>query len=444
MICIAILGICIHSLMGQSAKPEALRRMEESRQAMTAARIEWTRTDQEKWRCGQQREWYHTSRYSGEDHLDINHGDHEGVLFPDQLGEDLSCSELRLLKQNNEQWLHSEDTCSASVARLPKSFQPVYDIRSLGMVPAQRADLTPNRYWPEEPQLFEESIDGAIHHVTARFDHGIAFLWDIDASKGYAPQRCVMTVGGKPVSEVRCELEQFGDTWFPAQSTFFANGNEVSRIVVSDASFFGEDDARALTPNDLGIFPGTTVSREGDQSSDMWDGEKWLSPKDYFAAVKAGNVDSSQYADFLKRTQTGGQGRQPKQYDMRTFGLVDVERTPGLWEEYVRRFIRKNHLDTAATRKAWRVHRVCQRDALKYLKDQRDALAELDREFVKTKSAGESPVNAAKAVEERRDKKLAPVRRIFENHLKPGLDKLLPRKETQAPPASPVSSASDH
>jgi len=301
--------------------------------------------------------------------------------------------------------------------------------------------LSIERYSPEEPQSFEETVNGTIHQVTAKFDNGVAISWTIDAAKDYSPLKCVLSQNDKILRSVECDYEQFEGTWFSIQAIFFENGIEISRIQVNDASFSTDDDARPLSPNDLGIFPGTTISREKEPYSKMWDGEKCVSLKDYFDAVKAGKVNNKEYENYLRRTEKGGQGSRPKKFDDSTYGLVDVERTPGLWVEYVRRFIRKNRLDTATSRKAWRVHKACQTDALKYLKTQRGAIDELDRELEKARAGGESERNAVKAAEARRERKLGPVVKIFEDRLRPGLTKLVKTKEPAATAATPVSPA---
>jgi len=103
-----------------------------------AARIEWSRIDQPKTPSDKQRESFHTTRYSGLDQLYINHGDHEGLVFPERIGQDLAYSEIRMLKKENEQWFHAGDTPSVSVATSDAGKHPVFDVRTLGMVPAVR------------------------------------------------------------------------------------------------------------------------------------------------------------------------------------------------------------------------------------------------------------------------------------------------------------------
>jgi len=442
MNCIELLFVVALIMPAQPDKPEALKRMEQSRQALTAARFEWSRIDQPKNPSEKPRELFQTTRFSGADQLEIHHGDSDGVMYPDKIGEDLSCSERRLLVKDGEQWFHGEDTSSVSIVTNSERFHPMFDIRTLGMVPIMSGQKNVTQYLPDVPETYEETTEGTIHHVTARFREGLAISWDIDASKDYSPLKCVSTYYGSVFRSVDCQYEQLEGIWFPVQTTFYNEGVELSRILINDASFNTEDDARELTPHDLGIFPGMSVGRETDPSYRMWDGEKGIPPMDYFNAVKAGKIDNSHFADFIKRIKKEGQGRHPKQYNDASYGLVGVERTPGLWEEYVRRFIRKHKFNREATRKAWRVHRVCQTDALKYLKAQRQEIEELDRELEKARSGGESQVNAVKAAEARRERRMGPVVKIFEDRLKPGLNKLVKPKEpaaTVATPASPVT-----
>lgn len=145
--------------MALAPKPEALQRMEQSRQAITAARFEWSRIDPSKTPSGEERELFHTTRFSGADQLEIRHGDIDGVMIPDKIGEDLSCSELRFLKKNDEHWFHGEDTFSANVSSSDR-VHSIFDLRALGMAPRAAARMTTSQYMPAEPESYEETIEG--------------------------------------------------------------------------------------------------------------------------------------------------------------------------------------------------------------------------------------------------------------------------------------------
>lgn len=433
MLPILLVQLLLVTGFGQAEKPIALQRMEESRQAILVARIEWAQFDQKKTPGGNAREWYRTTRISGLDQLEVDHGNRDGVIVPDQLGEEYSCSERRLLRKNGEQWFYIGGSISTSVEATPTHFHPMLDLRTLGMAPDIGSHWTPIEYLPDMPQSYRETVNGTIHRVSAIFDNGIAFSWDIDASKNYSPIKCEITQNGKALAETNCEYDRFDGVWFPVRTTFSTNGRETRQIVVLNASFGDTEEAAGLSERDLGMIPGTTVAREIGSPPLMWDGEKQVSIEDYFDGVKAGTIDNTQYEDFIRRAQTEGHGRRPQKHYTDSFGLGNVEREPGLWEEYVRRFIRKHALDIEKTRKAWRIHKPCQAQALKYLKAHRDEMATLDRELVKARSGGTEKQGEIDAIESRMEKKLEPVRRIFENKLKPGLSELIPKMPTSAP-----------
>lgn len=422
-------------------KPNAIVRMEAYRDGMQACRVEWLleNTDPSKPTCG--REWYYTSRFANGDHLLVNRGDRNGVMFPDKVGEDLACSYDALLIQNGEQLQYTEDTCNASLYTNPSSFRAMYDVRTLGMVSISRPNLTPTHYTPEQPQSYAERSEGSLHEVTAQLSHGVQFTWTIDESKNFAPVRCVLLQDGAILSESRSEYEKFGEKWFPRQVTFYEKGAPTKTISVLNAVFDDPDEPSVLSPNDMGLFPGVNIAREDEQIPRMWTGIEAVSGEEYYRRVKAGAVDNSQYKAFQKRMKNGeGQARYPKQFDAHSLGLTEVERKPGLWEEYVRRFIQRYRLDKEQTRNAWRHHKKYQSQAYRYLASKRAELDKIDREIRQLSAlTDEKSVKERTRAEERRTARLGPVQRIFDQSLKPRLEALLSREQKALAAMQPAS-----
>jgi len=425
----------------QVEKPEALRRMEDARRRPTCGRIEWMRSGESL----NGREEYATSRFVGCDHLRIIHGDKDGVMRPAQLGEYFSCSKDYVLLKNREQWTHTEDTPTVVAYVNPASFRPMFDIRTLGLTPTGHAWLTLDRLSPNPAESYSERVDGPIHEVTARSANGSEQTWYIDESKDYAPVRCTYTSGGVLVSECRAEYEQFGDVWFPRQATFFIRGKKVKQVTVLSAAFDDPADFRELTLNDLDIYPGCNLGREGLNEVRMWDGHTAISPEDYFKGVEEGRIDNSRYKAFLDDVKKGkGQGRTPKTYDLETLGLAGAAYEPGLWEEFVRRFIFRHRLNLDQTRQAWRIHKECQGQAYEYMQKHRKEFDDLEKDTgdarqieakdpkATNQASTSQPAHAVKAIEKQRERLLGPVQMIFDRKLKPRLERLLTPEQQAA------------
>lgn len=101
------------------------------------------------------------------------------------------------------------------------------------------------------------------------------------------------------------------------------------------------------------------------------------------------------------------------------------------WERYVREFIEKYQLDEAQTQRAQAILKDCQEQAQNYLQRRKAALEQLDK---RDKDLGSSAADAQarQRLREQRERILAPVNRIFEERLKPRLEKLPTRQQRDA------------
>ena len=114
--------------------------------------------------------------------------------------------------------------------------------------------------------------------------------------------------------------------------------------------------------------------------------------------------------------------------------IVEVETFESRWQRYTREFIARYSLKDSQEQKAWSILKKCQEQGNSYVARHR---AELDKLEARVGELSKSTAAAADreqlaAVRQRLGEKLAPIDDIFENQLKPRLDKLPTRKQRAA------------
>jgi len=125
--------------------------------------------------------------------------------------------------------------------------------------------------------------------------------------------------------------------------------------------------------------------------------------------------------------------RQPASSAKRTPTRSSGKKSESEWEKYVREFIVKYQLNDEQTQKANAVLEDCQAQADRYLKSQESQIARIDKqldELKKSKDKNKSK-NVAKLTEQRNRLK-EPVQRIFDQQLKPRLERLPTRAQRRA------------
>ncbi len=106
------------------------------------------------------------------------------------------------------------------------------------------------------------------------------------------------------------------------------------------------------------------------------------------------------------------------------------------WEAYTRQFIMKHRLNGDQGRKAWDLCRDCEKIARSYLDTRRTDVDDWQQRLEASRSASvEEQAREKEKLDRRRTELVAPIDRIFEDRLKPGLDKLpTPKSDDTAAP----------
>lgn len=422
---------------------QTLRDLVRSRQQHAAAHFEWIARNKD-------RETYHTATYVYEDRLVTNYGDRDGVLFPDQLGQDYSCSPISLLLKEGKQWRYTEGDLAVSVTGNPANFFPSPDVRAAGLfpTPAAKWSSTGDLDFPIESYSFVREGDTSV--ITAHCPNGGAVRWWLDDSRAGQPVRAALLQGNDVLAECRTSYREYDGVWFPEEVEYFTGTDPVSTLSVLHASFEKTTQLEELTLADLGVVPGINVFYPPEEVPDPnmwygWDGSCVVDFPTLRERVNRGEVDVSLFNALRKRHASGqGVGRHPQDWDAADLGLGSgFMRKPGLWEEYVRRFIQRHRLNTERARKAWEFLRKAQKPAYRYLEEHRDELRDLENELAAAPASqpasqpagGEKPKSRA---ERKYEVLCAPIEKMFESLLKPPLKRLAAEQEKERGRTVPV------
>jgi len=106
------------------------------------------------------------------------------------------------------------------------------------------------------------------------------------------------------------------------------------------------------------------------------------------------------------------------------------------WEGYTRRFIEAHKLDDEQQQKAWSVCHKCQDLARNYVNRQKSRFERLEARLNELQQSSPPPVKEIGQIRGELAGLMRPVDDIFENQLKPRLDRLLTREQRRQAEAS--------
>lgn len=352
--------------------------------------------------------------------------------------------------KDGKQWRYTEGDLAVRVTGNHDNFFPVTDIRAIGLFP------TPHGAWTAAGELnvpvdsYELTTEGDSTIIVARCPNNETIKWWLDEEQGGQPVRSAYFRDNQLVAECRSRYHEWDGLWFPAHLEYWANGETVKTITITSASFSEPFHAHRLTASDLGVVPGVNIFYPPDEVPDphmwyAWDGSGVVDLPALREKVKRGEVDVAAFNELRKRHRGGaGVGRYPRQWEGTSLGLPDgFARKPGLWEEYVRRFIQRHRLNTERARKAWEFLRKAQKPAYRYLEEHRDELRDLENELAAAPASqpasqpagGEKPKSRA---ERKYEVLCAPIEKMFESLLKPPLKRLAAEQEKERGRTAPV------
>jgi hypothetical protein len=416
---------------------------------------------------------YYTWKCAGDEHITVRQGDEEGVVMRDSAGRPRDDMTYRgpwcFLAKRDEVWDHVQDDTSANVWSSDRTdtFR-LLDWRMLGLSPFGFAELFDDdaARFGGTPVQYDSVVEDGLHVVTASAGDSM-FRWWIDPERGWNVVRTGVWRRGQQLGDVRFALRDYDGVWFPERMERFrlaAGDTEPSTVIsILSAEFNRPYHPQRLTPADIGVEPGTNLTFQDSQLPlDLWDGEKAVTAEDFLARVKSGELKQGPtVAREIARRRAQGEGgasqesaaaSQPGAGD--SFGTTQPARAGyaadpndfvSRWETYTRRFIVKYRLNEDQARRAWEVCRTCEEQGREYLSKRSSEFEEWQKRLDGLKNASaEERQRELPRLDQRCDELVAPIDRIFEQKLKPRLDRLPTAAQREAVEPSPESRPAAH
>ena len=455
-------------------KPLALRKAIEARstQRLMTARIEFSLTEKDvpgprpiytqffTWQCAQN------------DYILVHREDDEGVFKRYPSGKPaipfLNKPEHFLVK-DGQVWDLIEGTADAYV-RSEDQRQPfgVYDLRTMGLNPVGLDwdfDQRAQELGYPEVKYQDDVVDGL--HVVTGVTRDSMVKWWIDPEKDWSVVRTEVFQNQKKIGEWQFEvdLDAQDGIWFPHKAKHYrlaAGDTEPSTTVELHSTEFNRaEHPLELTVADIGIEVGTSVTFQDRQpvTHGYWAGEKAVPFAELVERIESGELTMGPSVErtraflrkaypteeklvaAMKQARSGGAAPESQPAD----ALPDLKSIrfefETEWETYTRQFIARYQLDEEQQQKAWIVCAGCEQRARAYVASRRTDFETLDRRIQESKQDA-SPENAAarSKLKAKRQELMRPIDRIFEERLKPRLDRLPTRRQREAvegPPARP-------
>ncbi len=440
MMILRLTTVCLTLLFGQSLTPPELERAQESLRQFQTAHIEWS----QEFPMESGNTKFMSTRVAHEDRLEIRRGDWQGCQYPGAIGELWGCAERRIIENREYRCAYVEGGVSATMDPRESTIRrdAPQDILRAGTFPVPRKwghDDNPDEYFDLPVLEYSAEWRGDQYVVSALLERGGRIHWELDSARDFLCTRCTASDDDGIVFECVTKYEDNGRFHFPSEVVYSRrlSGELVpfKRLTVLHASFDEPDHPASLGPEWLKMIPLTFVNNLGNQlPTYWWDGkrliteEEWRSRRDEF--------DYDAYNDQIDRINAGTVFSQPRIF---TVDVDRVQNRPGLWEQYVRAFIRRHRLDPAQTRDAWKVLSDAQAKARDYLDSVGEMLEEIDQQIenermkLRASQVDGQPKKgnslAIERLEARAAKLREPIKRIFHRVLKPSLVGLL--NETQ-------------
>lgn len=454
----------------ETARPAALERAVAARSAelLKTVRLEYVRHDRDPNHRFGPHSYFHSWSAAGDERVATAWGDEEGVCLRNERGEPgIEYSEIgpqSTLFSHGEIWQHRDDSTRAVVNTEPRvlNFLPTaeqfFDLRLLGIDPfgADRNIEDHVRDYGEGPLRYESHPEGKLVVVTATTTSGARFTWWIDPDRDYSVTQTATEHDGKRLVEAHYELAQFDGIWFPKRIDRYRVG--AGEHVGAEASetlefltveFNHPEHPKHFSPTDIGIEAGVSVIFHDARKPGAWDGHAVVPTDDFMARVAAGELTRGPNVLRVMRRRQIAAGMQPTAETEsvaassasqpadagalggRGFAGAAQRLRNGCeseWERYTRRFIQRFALDAAQTERATGILRDCQERAAKLSADRKDTFDDLTARMRKDESRPKATEQMSRELRELR----GALDRIFEEQLKPRLEKLPTRAQRDA------------
>lgn len=420
-----------------SRAPEALMRFYESRARLGTAEVDWSRHQFEGPKFQTEHTKFWTTRLSPKERALYSRGDEEGVITRNTAGLPDQVHRGAYMSFEGPDAVLERFDGEYEANWMPKgSARWTTELRTLGALPWFCYDDIHDAIWKglaDTPRSYSESTEGALRVVTAS-QAGMTLTWWIDPQRGWQATRITFAHDrGAVEKEARISLTRFGEYWFPQSVMYFSsgykNGTEPCDVATVDKATFNDPrQPQALTPADIGITPRMFVWLMDDTmkkvGTGQWDGTRITGAR-FFPGM---GLAAQMVQQLLEKAPPVAATSRP----------VTPE---SQWEAYTRRFIERYKLTDDQTQSALMILEDCQEQAQGYLTRHKADFEKLraaeaalrdSTEPERTARLGELRAQQAKLHE--------PLDEVFEEQLKPRLEKLPTRKQRAAAEASEPAS----
>ncbi|HMQ14481.1 MAG TPA: hypothetical protein PKC49_00770 [Phycisphaerae bacterium] len=294
---------------------------------------------------------------------------------------------------------------------------------------------------------WSEQRVGNLVVVAARTPDQGLITWELDPTRDWNPVRVCATQGGAVIYEAISELKQYGDVWLPSSVQYIVGGEPNCRVHVRSATVSRGGGPQEFTPTDLRIEPGVNiniyvaedVSRTTPRPAKplAWTGRELIPLQRFFQEVKEGRLPKPTIFDrYAKSGRYAGPYLMPAEAAQleveykRTLQERDIRVHEQLWERYVRDFIKRFQLTDEQSATAWRVHMACVGQAREYVERNNKRLVDALGKLNEARDANDADklTRAKEAWQELQQ----PIQRVFDEQLKPRLEKLPTRAQRAA------------
>lgn len=418
--------------------PRAIQAFREARAQIQSGRVDWTVTLPDQGRTIR-----YVSRYARNGDLIFeNRGDEEGWVSGSSKFPHL------YLRNKDGVWRYLETAANATVCPPGTPEQHwssfIKDVRTLGVFSTSKSleePLEARAAWESESDpvvSYEQRRSGDTVVVAGTHQSGSKTEWTLAPDKGWNATRIVSESPNGVRTEVDNVLRQFGDTWFPYETTYRRNGEVEAIVRVQNAQVNLPGDPRRFGPPDIGIEAGIQLStNQIGARVKFWNGEAIISDVEYARQEQMGLVTPGPIRrQLLEKGYFDSPYLTPKDRQVRTLHSVKVQADvsarahEGLWRDYVDRFIKRYNLNADQRQKAELILADCQEAAEAILRRTesrwREVQAQLDQARADRNQDELSRVNTEMS------RLQEPITVLFERRLVPRLDAIPTRAQRAA------------
>lgn len=432
---IPILTLLLLSQNSPFSKPAALIALEQSRKAFRTADIRWREEYHRRSERGLAKN--HRLRVAGDDFIYEHLGDDDGILSRSADGLPVVASPFKFLSNSDGVLEHVEGRVFAklhkerSTSQLDRYMQ---DPRLIGVFPWMwKRGVTLEKGYVQHlaagraPLRFSQEDEGDKVRVTGRTESGASISWLIDPAKSWNAERIEWRDSdGNVTAEVLVELDRFGSVWFPRSVKSYQGGILNHTVEVLEASFDSDDHPSGLTPADMGIEPGMTISVVGETKPDkrhmMYDDSgRLVTIAEFTRRLEAGEL---QYGPFMAAAYAAGHVKDRAEKLRHRMIALRPLFYESAWVRYTREFIRKYGLNDEQSQHAWKICKQSQDRGREYVTRHKSRVEALTRRIETSQAEPET-----QQAQDKLKELLEPLAEIFEKRLKPGLDAIPTRKQ---------------